>query len=265
MTVDWSSSADWDGGQSDGGDTSGAGFVHHEQPTGTDWSGADVVEKGYPSSDQGGSDLVAYWPLDEDSGSTANDVTSNANDGTITGATTGVAAVLGTTGYSFAAAGDEVAVPNDASLNFTGNFSVSFWLNFDGISNTGGGNQGIISKAGDASDGYSVGLLNSSFNFYTRIDGTADSLGAGPTSGSWHHYLIAHDSTAAETDVYEDGTLLNTVTSAPTLTTTNTGSLYLGHNSWNEDDFFPGDLSDVRLYSRHLSATEATNLYQTGV
>jgi len=83
LGTSWRTEADWDAGQQETG-------VHHEQPNDSDWTASDKVEKGYPTFDQDGTALVHYWPLDEDSGTTAVDATG-AYNGTRTNGVVGPA------------------------------------------------------------------------------------------------------------------------------------------------------------------------------
>lgn len=53
--------------------------------------------------------LIGYWPLVEDSGSTAYDYSGNENHGTVNGVTQGALGILGSTAYSFNGTGDYIS------------------------------------------------------------------------------------------------------------------------------------------------------------
>lgn len=56
MVIDWSTATDFDNNQQETG-------YHHDQPTGTDWSAADVLERGYSADVQSvGPPTLAYYP-----------------------------------------------------------------------------------------------------------------------------------------------------------------------------------------------------------
>lgn len=71
--------------------------------------------------------LIGYWPLDETSGTTANDV-RNGNDGVIdSGIGIGESGVLGDTSFYFYGDGNYVAI-NDPGVVGTNNRTISAWI-----------------------------------------------------------------------------------------------------------------------------------------
>lgn len=107
----WETATDWDNAVSESG-------VVHESVTNTDHNDATIVKQGYQlASPTPSTGLLGYWPLHEDSGSTANDVSVNNQDGTINGATVNVSAILGTTGYSFDGTIAEVRIYDERLTN----------------------------------------------------------------------------------------------------------------------------------------------------
>src|SRR5262245_51064299 len=63
-------------------------------------------------------DLIAHWKLDENSGTTTADATSNRNDGTLTKGPTWAPGYIGSA-LSFDGVNDYVEVPNSAILGIT--------------------------------------------------------------------------------------------------------------------------------------------------
>jgi hypothetical protein len=72
-------------------------------------------------------DLVAYWKLDEGSGNTANDSSSNENAGALEGAPQWVAGYHGTA-LAFDGADDNVDCGNDPSLSITDEITLAVWV-----------------------------------------------------------------------------------------------------------------------------------------
>ena len=74
---------------------------------------------------------LAYWRLGEPSGTSAADASGNGNTGTYGGSptlgATGALAGDTDTATSFDGVNDNVSVPNNASLNLNGSFSIEFW------------------------------------------------------------------------------------------------------------------------------------------
>lgn len=108
-SINWSTATDWDNAV----DTNG---VAHESTADTDFGDAATVQMGISPSYK--SSPFAQYPLDEDTGSTVNDVSGNGEDGTNQGANQGVSGHAGTTAYSFDADNSEYV--DTPVLNVTG-------------------------------------------------------------------------------------------------------------------------------------------------
>ena len=77
--------------------------------------------------------LMSYWPLDEATGTVAEDKSGYANDGTVVNTTFDAASVPGQFGNAlqFDGIDDYIAVPDAPSLNPTGAITVSAWIKAD--------------------------------------------------------------------------------------------------------------------------------------
>lgn len=114
-TLTWETATDWNNAVSESG-------VAHESVTNADHGDTSVVLMGYTygSTPIPGVSRVFHFPLHEDSGSTANDVTGNGNDGTIDGPTLGGTGILNSSSYLFDGSDDDVDIPDtigDPSTN----------------------------------------------------------------------------------------------------------------------------------------------------
>ncbi len=91
-------------------------------------------------------DTVALFHLDESSGSTADDASSNANDGAVTGATFGAGNL--NNALTFDGNSDFVSVPDSASLSLSQDNTLEAWTKFDTTFSAGShdNNQGVIDK-----------------------------------------------------------------------------------------------------------------------
>lgn len=262
-TFSESVAGDWDSFQSETG-------VHHEQPTGTDWASSGTIEKGYPASDEGGSSLEAYWPFDEDSGTTANDVSGNSRDGTISGATPGATGILGTTAYTFDGTDDAV----DTTWNGVGgsqNRTIACW-----IKTSSAADQIILVYGQESNTGakwtFRLDEASTAGNYVPRVEISGGFI-RGTTSvidGSWHHVACVLEGTGT-TDItlYVDGSA-ETVdgSSAETVNSDTTADpVRIGRrpDAWSGSGgrVFNGQLDEVRFYSRALSAQEITDLYNS--
>ena len=93
-------------------------------------------------------DTVALYHLDESSGSTADDASSNGNDGTVTGATFGSGNL--NNALTFDGNSDYVSVADSASLSLSQDNTLEAWTKFSDAFSAGShdNNQGVIDKGG---------------------------------------------------------------------------------------------------------------------
>ncbi|MCJ7571689.1 MAG: LamG domain-containing protein, partial [Candidatus Thermoplasmatota archaeon] len=99
---------------------------------GTSFSSIHFVE--HVKADDLTTGLVGYWSFDEGSGSIAHDDTGNGNDGTIYGASWTNSSVLNGA-LDFDGLDDYVVIPDDETLDITGDLTISLWVNLREIEN----------------------------------------------------------------------------------------------------------------------------------
>lgn len=150
---------------------------------------------------------------------------------------------------------DYVNVPDDASLNVTSETcTIEFWLR--GETQTGYGD--YLCMFTDEGYGWQFvkGYMedNLFFDSYDPEDDgfylTSDSA---VLDGDWHHVLFLRNGTGAELwidGVLEDSEINDLVGSLDTNV-----SLTIGYNPY-EDDFFDGDIDEVRIYDRNITEAE---------
>jgi len=109
-------------------------FAEYLDPYGEfDWliigKSATAIPTATPQSEEKGPGPVGYWSFDEGYGTTAQDRTSNNNDGTITGATwqTEDMCVSGKCLY-FDGSDDDISVTDSSSLYLSDGFTLSLWM-----------------------------------------------------------------------------------------------------------------------------------------
>jgi hypothetical protein len=246
----WETAADWDSGVSE------SGVMHATYPGGD--TDAAQLQVGYSASDEGGTSLKAFWPADEDSGSTANDVSGNGYDGTIN-ANPGVTGVFGSTAMDTST--DSVSLPDTAIITGENPRTASIWYKSSDDSTNGG----LFHFGQTGSDGYDFSLRsNASVTDGWRIQywgsQDIDFTQSGSFDGNWHHFIHVYDS-GGNTRIYYDGTeIVNQSTGS---LNTQVNSAFMGE--WNNNnDVFPGTVDALRWYSRGLSASEAKALYRKG-
>ena len=221
--------------------------------------------------------LVGYWPLDDNLGYTASDVSGNGNTGTISAATW----ANGKHGkaLSFPGTGSpNVDVSTAGNLNFgTGSFSVSMWGYFRDFTYpkawfmikkstqcyNGGGDPGWDIGHSYNSNGINICYTDGT-NLVQNGSVTFDN-GYKPADlvNKWAHLIAVFDKSAnsvkfyvngvKQTNEYDISSVTGTVSGSDNLTI---GTMY----GWQTD----GILDDVRLYSRALSASEVSAMYRSG-
>jgi hypothetical protein len=215
-----------------------------------------------------GAGMVAWWKLDESTGSTAADARALNPGITLNGPIWQPMGGRIDGALQFDGMSTELNVPHDASLDFgTGPFAITGWVK--------GGAQtqdyGVLfMKAANGPAGRENGVAVSVFgSLMGNLPGPAcvisvasAQLGAGPPAtlnimdDTWHHIACIRD-TASNLTFYLDG-VMRSSTQIPPSTSTSTGLLAsLGHyTSWDMGGHLNGLLDDVRIYRRAPSATE---------
>jgi flagellar hook-associated protein 1 FlgK len=197
--------------------------------------------------------LIAQYPLTGN----VQEVTGNATDGTVNGATlTADRAGRANKAYNFDGINDSISLgDNDIYENFT----VSGWFN---LSNGTTGQNAMYAAGTDnlkltASDNGTITMNVGGTNSYV-----ATSAGAFATN-QWVHVVGSWDGTNAR--IHVNGTkLVDTTNSAGSsaLTDPTAADGTLGADLVANDDFFKGQLGDLRIYNRALSDTEIGQLNQ---
>lgn len=162
---------------------------------------------------QKGADPVLFWSLNQGEGSTANDTTSNQNNGTITGAVwEDEVDCKFQSCLTFDGSGDHIrkTYSSDTELNpGTGSFAVSIWFRHSTTAPTG--NEALIMRYVDA--GYAVYMTTTgTLCFAIDDDSTWDPDDSACTTttyldNTWHH-ISAIKSGTSSIQLFVDGNLV---------------------------------------------------------
>jgi PKD repeat protein len=255
-SASWSTTGDWDGAVSE------SGVVHESFGD----RAATAVRLGYPSDGRWGPTPVAYWPLDEDAGSTAADVTGNGNDGTVQSATQGATGALESTAYGFDdASNDHVTGATDVTaLSETGSLAV--WIRTTQTGDdTNGQAPGItgVEDSGTQDDVF-WGWLDSSGHVGIRKgDADGSSSTTAVNDGTWHHVVLTRDHSSGETKVYVDGTLEDQNTAGSDTGTVGTSFSSIGRieDTGGSPVYFDGRIEELQVYDQVLTDSEVNDLY----
>lgn len=237
---------------------------------GTSW--VDIAASPVSTLDESSmptSGLVGHWKMDDGSGTTATDSSSNGNDGTLTNSPTWVTGQL--SGAIDAAAGDEyidVGDPAGGELDFgTGDFSVSFWIYLDGYVSQGSAANGLLGKkrlSSPNNTGYAFYIDSGNLPKFAVADGTSEALITATTdiSGGWHHIIGLRNSGTVQLYIDgikegTDGSLSTDISNSNALTFLTDPSDLTGRN-------MDGKLDDIRIFNRALSTAEISCLAGQG-
>lgn len=224
-------------------------------------------------------EMVAWYPLDEITGLTAVDISTNSNNGLHTNAPT---PVLGKVGFalSFDGIDDYVEIPDHPTLDFgTGNLSIDLWVKTTDTS----GVKVLLDKRVEISSGlqedvqgYSFYLSNGTLAFQMADDGnrswwcsisataSCTNYGSGVfvADGQWHHVAVTVQRASMGGKFYVDGALVGSFDpSFRPGSLTNSVPLQLGRRSSSQTFLFEGALDEIELFSRELTASEVKAIY----
>jgi len=250
MTIlTWETADDWNANQSESG-------VAHESVANTDHDDATVVKKGYSySAPYKSSSLVGFWPLHEDSGTTAYDISGTGAHGTYQGSPAlGATGLLNNDAPSSDGSGEYVDIPSGYSaIQQEQNFTLFFAFYY---------RTSTSSEYFFDDPGHDWWLKNN--------DGTRDlqfNDGGTPASvnnlntGQWYIGGAVHDGSDRHLYVYNpDGTLFGSDTVTNTGTTGNSnqsGAIYEYRGGGYNPD---GKPTEYRLYNTGFTQSEVEEL-----
>ena len=215
-------------------------------------------------SDSGDPLPITYLPMDENSGTTAEDITPNVNDGTLMNGTKWTSGISGSALW-FDGTDDRVECNSSDELNIgTNDFTISTWVKMGSQSSLF---PTIVSKgAGNTTDaGYWLLVKNSRLRLYisdgnTRIKAESNLITV--TDNVWYHLVVTIDRDG-DISFYVDGVLKGTVdvSSFNGKDIKNTRNFTIG--SWLNYSYtlIEGNIDDTKLYNVALDAYQVNNLF----
>jgi hypothetical protein len=210
---------------------------------------------------------AAYWKLDETAAGTAANQVAGSPTGAPQGGPTVSTTVaplsynanIGATPRSLLFDGTN-DVLNVANFGTFTRFTVSVWIRRTGTTAT---RQSVVSYKESSVGGFVLSLNEGNNGHFPRLwvhNGNwlfAEQAVAVPAD-TWVHLAGVYDGTTApHIRLYRDGasTPVATATAAGNMTTGN-GPIGIGARSSFDQHWFPGNIDDVRIYDRALSAPE---------
>lgn len=215
-------------------------------------------------------ELVAYYPLNDSSGSTFVDLSGSNNDTTCTSSNCPTPAAGLISGSQTFTDGDATRVDAANPTNFdfadTDNFSFSLWVN---TTQSCTGNKVFMARRNaqfwlGCND---AGNVNLALNSDLQSSSTNITGGSVINDGNWHH-LAATLETGTPNDtvrVYVDGVEVAAETTVDFDSFTHaTEPLTLGYYNTGSRYYFDGRLDDVAIFRRALTPAEIQAIYNNG-
>ncbi len=206
---------------------------------------------------------VAWWKLDEDSGTQAADWSGNGLHGTLGSGSSAPTWLSGKFNNALSFDGnDYIDLGTPTSLNITQQISISAWIKRSAL----GGSDSIICKRLTTGNiqyclrmfpdnkAY-IGTYNGSS--WTRAFSTSELI----STTDWYHVLGTYDKSNFK--IYINGVLENTQSYSSDLNNTS-GKTSIGKMGEQNSDFFNGLIDDVRIYNYALTDTQIKTLYNNG-
>jgi hypothetical protein len=194
--------------------------------------------------------LVAWWRLDETSGTTAHDATVHGNDGTLRGDPTWVAGMIGGA-LQFDGDGDYVDI-GGVGIGGMDPRTLMGWVKADttDIANW----TGVFGFTPDGTtDGTYFDIEVDGGNYVVHVGGW-DSV-FGPVDLQWHHFAVTYD--GAGGNWYMDGQYIDSLDGA----VGTIDHVRIGARPSNSNHF-PGLVDDVRIYNKVLTDVEILRAMQ---
>lgn len=213
--------------------------------------------------------LVAYWKMDENSGTSIIDSSGSsytANFGTGTSSPSWSAGKFGI-GTSFNGSTNYISIGSTDTLNFTSSFTLSAWVKTS--QTVSSGNYPAIAGKGflqSGTNGYGLFINGDDSNkvtFQARNNNTiSTALGISISDNKWHHVVGVRNHETNTSYIYVDGQLINSNTTALSAGYSSSRNFGIGMRNGSNWSFpFNGMIDEVRVYDRALNNNEIQNLY----
>jgi YD repeat-containing protein len=206
---------------------------------------------------------AGWWRLNQTSGTMVPDASGTGNTASASSNVTwsgGAASFPG-------ASGQQIAT-NGPVLDTTTSFSVSAWVNLAVAT----GWQTVVGQDGKVNSGFNLQLDSTTGRWnlaHNNTDATGTAIvraesSAAATTGVWTHLAGTYNTTTGAMDLYVNGQLSGTATATAPWAASGPLSIGRGQFSGSPTDLVHGQIADVQVYQRVLSAPEVASLYGGG-
>jgi len=203
--------------------------------------------------------LVAYWPLDENSGNVAHDLSGNGHDMNIYGATW-VSGYRGS-GIYLDGGTDSYLIANPFNGFPSDTITALFWMETNDTTDTG-----VPISYASSSTPDDFALMNYQ-NLRIYVAGNYRIPGLAFNDGVWHGIAATWRSTDGNVEIFDNSSLAYTNTLSEGNTITDGGSFVVGQDQdsvgggFDASQAFIGTIDEILLFSSVLTASQVQDIY----
>lgn len=210
-----------------------------------------------------GSNLIAWWPFDENAGSVATDIAGANNGSTVNNPVFISGKVKNSVQFN---GSNYVTIPDNDLLTFgLSDFTIEFWVNFKTV---GGGSIGTPGNV-FISHNEGAGTRNKWFfalgggNLFFHINGPQIGpkffplVPFSPVTGRWYHLAVTRNVNTYT--IYIDGSPQGSATVSDALPNPN-APLVIGQSNEGFGGFINGSIDEMTIYRRALSSAELSSI-----
>jgi hypothetical protein len=217
-------------------------------------------------------DMIAFWKLDETSGTSYED-SYNGNHGQAGVSAPTPAAGIVSGAQDFNGTSNRITVDDDPSLDFAGDQSltIELWAKFTNVS---GQNKVMIGRD-DGGGGHPHWWIGAEQNsgkamfvlFDTNNNGTYVVGSTSLNDDAWHYIVAIKDESVNQIRLYVDGAIQNSASHDYTAGFAATTTLGIGYMAYagTPNYFYDGLLDEIALYGRALGVVEIQQHYTNGL
>jgi hypothetical protein len=200
------------------------------------------------------SGLAGYWPFRGN----ANDESTNANNGSVIGATL-VADRFNNANSAYLFDGnDYITVPHHTSLDMSGPVSFSVWVKPSVIQTSG--NRMILGKSDySTKTNYLIRQIPNGY-LQWEYQGYTENVINPMVVSTWHHIVVTAEGPTLEKKIYLDNQLVATQLASGASFGQVTNPLTFGYAGYNSE-FYEGSIDDIRIYNTVLSVSDVNALF----
>jgi hypothetical protein len=218
---------------------------------------ATAVTVTVSNTTSGATGLGGHWAFNQTSGTTTADGSGNGNTGTLTGGASFTASGKAGAALNLDGTSGHVQVADSPALR-SSTFTLSLWFRATNVS----GIRVLMGKAvGAATDNsYALYLNNGRLTFHSSNYQGAITPSTVIAANTWYHVAIAKSGTVSK--MYVNGSVVGSSTTAPETVAYDTKPLLIGADNDGQGAayYFAGQIDELRIYTRALTAAEITPL-----